>query len=57
MDIANDLILGVYPAIAGVGIIAMALLFWTAFRAKNRPHQRAFLWNFSTGSPTPSLAF
>jgi len=42
MNIANDLILGVYPAIAGVGIIAVALIFWTIFRSKNRPRQRAF---------------
>ncbi len=46
MNIANDLILGVYPAIAGVGIIAVALIFWTIFRSKNRPRQRAFFVEF-----------
>ncbi len=46
MDIATDLMLGVFPATAGVGFIAMALLFWTVFRSKNRPHQRPFFVEF-----------
>jgi CDP-diacylglycerol--glycerol-3-phosphate 3-phosphatidyltransferase len=46
MDIETDLMLGVFPAIAGVGIVAIALVFWTVFRSKNRPRQRAFFVEF-----------
>lgn len=46
MNIATDMMLGVYPALASVALVVMAFGFWLAFRAKNRPRQRAFFVEF-----------
>lgn len=42
MDIATDLLLGVVPALTGVGMMMVAFVYWLAFRANSRPRERVF---------------